>query len=406
MSIAIRRKRAARARLDLVIKRALNLDGLDDVARRVVEHLLYLVRSRTDLLSPTGAVGWQEDLGRIHVVCGLVGLASRHDEWLRPADAWVPAGGGTRPRFASLAGHLFAHYPMPAFMASAWYGGREPDAIRRQGWYRHMGLGRNIRTADVPLALTKKMAHEFTLAPEHYSIEMALRWGQVRGLGGSKELARAIVATRLGRSFDEEDFWRTVVHFFVNHPELGLEHVGPIVDYLHAQRFLAPDDVEEGELSDEPPQPHLSMKGRTPRSLLRQIGEWQARLRRQPSVEAFRWNPSGIGGFRWEEPSDGRPGYRRWTIGELLSSGALYREGAAMCHCVATFARACARRQASIWSMRFEVPGRRYRALTIEVDPRTRTIRQARRHHDAWPTAKQRRILERWAVQEGLMIGI
>jgi hypothetical protein len=43
--------------------------------------------------------------------------------------------------------------------------------------------------------------------------------------------------------------------------------------------------------------------------------------------------------------------------------------------------------------------------LTIEVDPRTRAIRQARRHHDALPTEKHRRILERWARQEGLTIG-
>jgi hypothetical protein len=153
-----------------------------------------------------------------------------------------------------------------------------------------------------------------------------------------------------------------------------------------------------------PPQPNLSMKGRTPRSLLRQLGEWHAWLRQQERVRSFRWGPSGIGEFRWVESEQGRPGYRCWTIRELLSSGALHREGAAMRHCVATFARACARRETSIWSMRFEVPGRRYRALTIEVDPRTRTIWQARRHHDAMPTEKHRRILERWARQEGLKI--
>src|SRR6185312_16644857 len=103
-----------------------------------------------------------------------------------------------------------------------------------------------------------------------------------RGLGDSKELARAIIATRLGRTFEHEDFWRTVVHFFVNHPELGLEHVGPIVDYLYNQRFVAQEVfVEEGDITPElkPPQPNLSMKGRTPRSLLRQVGEWHAWLR-------------------------------------------------------------------------------------------------------------------------------
>jgi PcfJ-like protein len=405
MSTFIRRRKAARVRLDQSIGLAFRDDDLDDRTRHTFGHLVYLVRSRSDLLRPTGAVGFGEHLGHVNVVIGLLAMASHRDGWLRPPDEWEPSGAGPWPRFASLASHLFARYPMPAFMASAWSWSREPEARRRQGWYRHMGLGRNIRTADVPLELTKKMAHEFTLAPDHFSIDMALRWGQVRGLGGSKHLARAVVATRLGRTFEHEDFWRTVVHFFVNHPELALEHVGPIVDYLHNRRFVPQEaSVEEGDLSPEPPQPDLSMKGRTPRSLLRQLGEWHEWLRQRERVRAFRWPPSGIGDFRWVESAEGRPGCRCWTIRELLSSGALHREGVAMRHCVATFARACARREASIWSMRFEVPGRRYRASTIEVDPRTRIIWQARRHHDAVLTEKHRRVLEMWARQEGLKV--
>jgi hypothetical protein len=171
--------------------------------------------------------------------------------------------------------------------------------------------------------------------------------------------------------------------------------------------------IEEGEPAIDPPQPNLSMKGRTPRALLRQLAEWQARLRRLPRVGELRWRRSSIGEFCWVEPegeSQGSPpGERRWTIRELLSSGELYREGVAMRHCVARylsdFARACARRETSIWSLRLERAGRRHRVVTIEVELATRTVRQARRHGDAWPTDKQRRIVERWARQEGLTIG-
>jgi hypothetical protein len=345
------------------------------------------------------------------IVRGLLALAGHREDWLRPAHDWRPSGAGALPQFASLAQHLLANYPVPGFMVSVWFGVRDAEARRRQGWYRHLGLGRNIRTADVPLPMTKRMAHEFCQAPDHYTVDMALRWGQVRGLGGSKELARALVATRLGRSFEHEDFWRTVVHFFVNHPELELAFVGPIVDYLYEQRFVPREDlIEEGELAIDPPQPNLSMKGRTPRSLLRQLAEWQARLRRLPRVVELRWRRSSIGEFCWVEPAGetSPPGERRWTIRELLSSGDLYREGVAMRHCVArslsSFAQACARRETSIWSMRLERAGRRHRVLTIEVELATRSIRQARRQGDAWPTDKPRGILERWARQEGLTI--
>ena len=193
----------------------------------------------------------------------------------------------------------------------------------------------------------------------------------------------------------------------MNHPELGLEHVGPIVDYLHNQRFVAQEVfVEEGDISPDPPQPNLSMKGRTPRSLLRQVGEWHAWLKQQ-RVRSFRWGPSGIGEFCWVESEEGRPDSRCWTIRELLTSGAIIREGAAMRHCVATFARACARRECSIWSMRYEVAGRRHRALTIEVDPKTRTIWQApsasRRDADGDAAAHPRAMGEAGGIEDRVL---
>jgi PcfJ-like protein len=396
MSTTIPRKSTAKARIDQIIGRALNLAGRHVRTRRALERLLYLVRTRTDFLRPTNARDRYADLGTVNVVSGLLALAGHHRDWLRPASDWMPSGEGALPRFASLAQHLLSHYPLPIFMASVWFRGSD-DQKRQEGWYKHLGLGRNIRTADIPLPLTSRMAHEFAMAPDHYSVDMALRWGQVRGLGGSKELARWIVATRLGRSFEHEDFWRTVVHFFVNHPELGLEHIGPIVDYLYNQRFIA----EPGEFADGPPQPNLSMKGRTPRSLLRQVGEWHARLTGMKRYEEFRWGRSGIGEFRLPVDAEEQ---RCWTIRELLSSSELYCEGAAMRHCVGTYSWTCRYGNTSIWSMQFGSDGRRYRALTIEVDQKARTIRQARRCANAPPTTRLRGIMEQWARQEGLTI--
>jgi hypothetical protein len=166
---------------------------------------------------------------------------------------------------------------------------------------------------------------------------------------------------------------------------------------------------EEGELAIDAPQPNLSMKARTPRSLLRQLAEWQARLRLRPWGMQLRWRRSINSEFRWVEPEGSPSGERCWTIRELLSSGELYGEDVAMGHCVvryaASFARACARRETSIWSMRSQSAGRRHRVLSIEVELATRMIRQARRHGAAGPKDKHRVILERWTRQEGPTIG-
>ena len=76
------------------------------------------------------------------------------------------------------------------------------------------------------------------------------------GWAAPKMLASAVAATRLGRSFEHEDFWQTVLHFFVNEPTLDPLHVGPIVDYLNDQRFV-PQEIftEERDLGQPGPPP-------------------------------------------------------------------------------------------------------------------------------------------------------
>jgi PcfJ-like protein len=399
------RKNLANAEIDRAIRAALTAAGRHSRTRTAFERLLRHAR-HSDLLRPDTTGGRPGARGSGEIVAGLLALAAHHRDWIRPVEAWQQAGINPRPRFSSLAGHLLAAYPVPVFMTSVWFGGRSVEARCRQGWYAHIGSGRNIRKADLPLPYTKMMSHHFLQAPDHFSVEAALRWGQVWGLGGSKELALAVAATRLGQSVESEDFWSTVVHFLVNHPTLDLSQVAPIVDYLHNQRFV-PQEVllEAGELVVlGPPQPNLTMKGRTPRSLIRQVGDWLEKRKRPRKFTMLRWKPSAISEFRHME-EDSPEGLRCWTIRELTSSEELRAEGQAMRHCVASYAGICARRETSIWSMRFENDDRRFRVMTIEVDLTTRTICQAKRRGNAPPNEKALGVMKLWAEREGFKFG-
>jgi hypothetical protein len=400
------RRNSAKADIDHAIHEAIQVAGSHTRTRDAFEHLLQHVRTRTSLLRPPRVGGRNETGGIRQIIAGLLAMASHQTHWLRSVEDWTPIGENPLPQFGSLALHLFARYPVPVFMTSVWLRDRDAESVRQQGWYKHIGLGRNIRTADLPLPYTKRMAHHFLQASDHFTVEMALRWGQVRGLGGSEVLASAVASTRLGRSFEHEEFWQTVLHFFVNEPMLDPLHVGPIVDYLNDQRFV-PQEIltEEGELRLGPLQPNLTMKGRTQRSLLRQVEEWHKRLRHRPKATPVHWKRSDIGEFHYvEKERRDQELARTWTIRELLSSGELYREGLAMQHCVVSYVRACAGRASSIWSMRIENPLRRDRVMTIEVDMKRRMICQARRRRNARPSGKAREILERWARQERLTI--
>ncbi len=64
-----------------------------------------------------------------------------------------------------------------------------------------------------------------------------------------------------------------------------------------------------------------------------------------------------------------------------------------MRHCVATYIYDCRRRRTSIWSLKLNQGEHRNRLLTIEVDPKTRTIWHARGRRNSPPTEKSQELL-------------
>jgi hypothetical protein len=389
--------------IDVSIQAAYSLAGRRPGVREAYERLLEQVRLRTTLLRPRRdprRLGWNP------INPGLYSLAMHHTDWLRPPEAWRPPRANARPQFASLAAHLLALYALPAFMASAWFQVPPDEPHIEQEWYKHLGRGNSIRTARLPLAFTRAMAHPSQLAPDHYTVSAALRWAQVMGLGGSAELARAVVATRLGSRFGNEDFWVAVLRFFVRHPGMDTTHVGPVVDFLQHQRFETREVFVPGQgpTSQGPPQPHYSVKGRTVASLLRQLEAWHRQLGRDHTRPGLAWGRSSVGEFRHVEGTEYQENLRCWTVRELLTSRELFLEGQALRHCVAAYAADCARRRTTIWSMQVDSGRGPHRALTVEVDPGKKRICQARGKANRRPRPAERAVLERWAASEGLLI--
>jgi hypothetical protein len=257
-----------------------------------------------------------------------------------------------------------------------------------------LGLGASLRRIDVPLPITRAIAHRFLSAPCHLGMVAALRWAQLMELGASDALAHEVLRTRLGTTLgDEEEYWEGVLRFFVNQPLLPHGELGPIVDFLAHER--------------------LPIKGRSCSSLLRRVREWHRALGRIAAANVS-WARAPIRDFTWlekrraaqarrpdDEPLDED---RTWTITELCSARALVLEGRAMRHCVATYVRDCVQGRSSIWSLQAEIRGIRTRVVTLEVDPRAGRLVQARRSRNGSPSPAERAIVRRWAEREGLII--
>ncbi len=368
--------------------------------------LLHLHDCQTDWMILTPVVAEFGRRAGNSFIEALVLLAAYRKSWLRSIEAWTPRTHNARRQFAAVLRHLFVQYDdMPLFFDSVWFAGPTAVGHKQRIAYLHIGSGGSIRSCGLPIPLTKRMAHEFKHAPSDLTFDKAVRWGQIRGLGGDERLARAVLGTRLGDNFDNNDFWGTVIEWLISHPMLDRAHVGPIVDYLHHQRFAGDLGVAPGNQADAPaPRPNLNMKGRTPESLLRKVNEWHRGLANSETNQVGEWVTTGIDGLEFIEGSQTSSSHKLWTIRELLCAKALIAEGRQLRHCVASYTASCKRGHSSIWTMEVETHEGRAKVLTLEVRNIQRTICQARGKANRLPTDKERGILRRWATQAGLTI--
>jgi hypothetical protein len=359
--------------------------------------LLLFCRTETDLLTSPDAPRFAD---------ALLALSAHQTDWIRPLRDWRRPSHNAGRQFRSLVRHLIARYDVPAFLDAAWLEGLTIDAVKHQGWYKHVASGRDIRTApDLPIPLTKKQARHFLRAPEDFDIPSAFRWAVIIDLGGDERLVRSILPTRVGTSFEAEAFWTSVFRYFIANPMLDSVHHGPIIDFLHHHKFEPsvpnPMSGRPGQPDLIPVQPNLSMKGRTAESLLRSMREWHRSLAQGRSMPiSTRWEPSGFPGLELDEGAgEDRRVYR---IVELLGSEDLFEEGRAMRHCVASYAGSCASGRTSIWSLRKSIEsGRVVRQVTIEVSNKPRTIVQVRGRSNRLPTAGELAVLESWGAAGG-----
>ena len=397
----------------------------DAATRDALRRILLQAESVADLLGLKPALSNLGPTPGNTFVEGLGEVARRCGRWLAKPETWRPSVHNSRRQFGGLVRHLLCQYDVPAFMDAIWLQGK---ATRyQQDWFLHVGNGGNIRKAGTPVDLTKRMAHLFLQAPDGYTIEEALRWGQILGLGGDTSLVDAVNATHLGRSFAEEAFWSKVVHFFVNNPMLDPDQVGPMVDYIQHRKFEPAEIVHSGgeRVVGSPPQPNFSVKGRSINKLLQEVDVWHRQLARETRLPDRKWEASNnVEGFELEERKKPDEDPSRWTITELLSSKELKVEGNAMGHCVASYAGNCKSGKISVWSMRVaEGDLAPKRVMTVSVHNNSRRINQARGKHNALPNGKapnghkralegsyrnylkqSRRILRLWQDQEGLTL--
>jgi len=351
----------------------------------------------------TVRAGWpQPDDG---FLVALARLSAHHAAWVRDPGDWAVRTHNPERQFAALARHLLCRYDVPRCFDACWFNPDPRAAKREQSWYLRLGRGQSLRSArGLPLQLTRRAAHLLPGAPGDLTVFAALRWAQLRAIGADAALIDALLASPMGTHFARDDFWLTAAQFFIAHPLLAREQVGPVADYLHHQRFVdRPAELIDGRLVNPgPAQPNLSLRGRASDTLLRQVRRWHAQLGRGPRHDVpRRWRSCGIAGLDRIEGTGANAIY--WQVRELCDARELLAEGRTMHHCVGTYAEPCARGACAIFALTKTRGATNTPELTVEVRVSTRQIVQARGKHNALPTQEQMRVMSVWATEARLL---
>lgn len=327
----------------------------------------------------------------VEEVCVLANLAELATEIVRPPEDWVLIAGHPLRVVDSLARHLFARYPTPRFLASAWFGRSTLRDHERRRWFVAIAGGASIRSLALPLAITRRMGDCFLRTPDHFGIDHALRRAEVIGLGGSRELAEAVLATRLGETFVDGERWRVALAWLVRcGDDVDLAQVGPLVDYLRANLR------------------QVDLRGRTFASVMRLVRAWHGHLGGR-RVRLVRWAPSRAAGLVVPvAPTEREPRSGEWTLVELVNSHALAHEGRTQHHCVSTYVNDCVTGRSTIWSLRhrFCDEGFPRSVLTIEVNTAKRMIVQVRGKMNMKPHGLPLDLVHQWAAREGLRTSV
>ena len=327
--------------------------------------------------------------------------------WIRDISEWKCSSNNTYKQIKSLISHLFCKYEVPEFMFEVWTQNKSSLNEQHLEWFMQLSSGESARNlSKFPIQVTKKMAHEFINTPfPGYSIVDAIRRCQILGMGGNERLANSILMSRLRHQFTNNDFWTTVIQFFIDTPMFNYDEVGAIIDYINEKKYVPTRIVINNIATYRAEMPGFSMKGRNIENLLRDTHDWHkqlARTRRNTRNQKYEIDLTS----KWERLYgetynliEGSNEKRKvWHIIELTNAAELHDEGKTMHHCVYSYLQSCKTGQCSIFSLRL------FGQSLVTIEVRQGRAVQIRGPYNKKPSTKEIEIIEKWAHSRNIEI--
>lgn len=303
--------------------------------------------------------------------------------WRNDIFKWKASTNRAADQVNELINYLFCQYPVPSFLYKAFYENGNKLFI---SWFIYITTGKRLKDlANMPIPFTQKMGHCFLQAPNKLTIAEALRWAQVKGLGGEDKLAQRIAYSWIGtKAYEDEVFWESFIRTVINGGMFNHDQLTQLVDY-----------VRESKRQNR----NYSLKGRTLQSLLRQSDEWHEK--KLVIKENRSWALSGLYGYTAEKKLE------TIKMEELTVSKLLIDEGREMKHCVATYTHLCESGKTAIFSLRKYSMGLQVETLaTIEVNLALQRVVQAKAKMNRKISEEAKKHLDEWAKKNQLSVSM
>ncbi len=315
--------------------------------------------------------------------------------WIRSPQTWNPEGD------SNILDHLLLRYEIPRFLYAEWLRVRDIFRLKWLSWGILLGQGGRLRDLSARLGWETpgRFQHHLYSVPTDVSPVEACILAEVGRLGGSDIDARRILrnpafvvdptaiphdpvyARRISSHYRR--FWDETVRWVIAQRDALTD------DDCDAVLQWAMHEYTEIHRYADPP---FSLSGRTVRAALERTRAYQLSIGDQRA--SYSWQ-----GHNWDWTLDD-PSGEPWRFVELTSSEALFAEGQALHHCVASYAARCVGGYSAIVSVRRGET----RYVTVEICPSTKQIVQAKGTCNRSANGQEYRTISSWlkaVVQTG-----
>jgi len=307
--------------------------------------------------------------------------------WKREPVTWDGEGGEV-----GLLRHLFARYDVPWFLYPSWMQVSEfhSSQLKWLNWFILIGQGGSLKKAATffDWKITGKHQGLLNKAPADTDCVGACLFAEVKRLGGTRRVFDLLMRDNFfiwdptdpkdEHLSDEgyESFWRETVVWLSKHEATLSDEDSEGALSWAAHEYT--ESLRQGRGS-------FSWKGRSVGGALeRARGYLQGLLR--PWLDK-NWSGHGL---NWERKVEG---VGVWAITELTTGEELYEEGKRMRHCVSGYVSQCVSGYAAIFSLRLNDS----RRITIQINPASKKVVQARGVCNRAANSDERAILALWS---------